>query len=200
MTLLGPKQKQKITQGVVGAAYIVWVGQWFWVCLLYMDRLLETPVGKFIKPEPSSSVSTRPHLSSAHRVALPPELLWIVAFIGAAALIGLGMYVVFKSYVPEVQRIAHKTIQKTAAVSTDYAVRHHIIPKRKERVISVRIAFWLRMTMSLLPVVAVFAVQGNTPAVPREIAKAGMLLLTIVALVFVLLHKILQSRWRVQDK
>lgn len=191
--------KQKIITGLGGAAYLLWATQWLWVCLLYMERFFQSPVGKLIKPDVVPAEPVVPPPASAGGFDLPEPLLVTIAVIGGMGLIIAAVYVVFRTYIPDVQRVARTAIQKTAAASTERAIRHHVVPAKKRGAITARVAFWLKVVMTLAPVGIVFTVQGSTSFIARETAQAGALLFALPALVLVLSQYALMSRWRLRE-
>jgi hypothetical protein len=182
-----------------GAAYLTWVLQWLWVCLLYMEQFFQTPVGKLIKPDAAPAQSIAPSTPFTGGFELPMPVLVALAVIGGVALITAAMYAIFKAYIPDVQRVARTAIQKTATVSTKQAIKHHVVPPKKQRTVTARVAFWLKIAVSLLPLAVVFAAQASTPFISREVAKAGALILAILAFFFVLLQHGLMRHWRINE-
>lgn len=191
--------RRKLIAALGSATYLLWLFSWLWVCLLYIDRFFQTPLGKVIMPDSSpTDTAVTPDFATSG-VTLPMPMLALVAIIGGGLLIAATVYIIAKVYVPTVEKVAHTAVRKTAIVVTERAVKQHVIPAKKRRIFTARVTFLIKMTMSLLPVVIVFALSVSTPLVPREIAKAGALILAACAVLAVIAQTFFIHHWRLYE-
>jgi hypothetical protein len=200
MRVASTSTKRKIVAGLGGATYLLWALGWLWICLLYIELFFKTPIGKIIKPDTLPAESTDPYVSSPGGFVLPDSVLIPIAIVGGTAIVVGVLYTIFKVYIPDVQRVAESTVQKTADATTKRITANHNLPAKKRAILTERITFWLKVMLSLLPVVVVYAVHGSTSMMPRELAQAGALVLAMAALLFVLLQHLLIHYWQLYDK
>jgi len=180
--------KQKFATGIGKTAYVIWIIQWLWVCLLYVEQFFKTPLGKVIKPDVHPSDVVQNYDNPGNAFVLPHMLLIIIAVIGGAVLVVGVVYVIIKVYIPDVQRVAEETVQKTADATTDKIIASHIIPAKNRKVVNARIVFWLKVIASLTPVLVVFIVPGISQKVPSEVARMVATVLASVSFIFVILQ------------
>ena len=193
--------KQTVIHGLGGTLYVVWVLEWLWLVMLYVERLFETKIAEVVFPVNPGPIETAP---SGPAPSLPLDGPMSPVFIGlallvAAAIIVAAVYVIARVYVPDVHRVAQQTVQKTAEVSVERAVKHHVVPAKERRKLTIRVAFWLKVAICLIPVAIVFTVPGTTSFMPREAAQAGTLFFAVVAFVLTVIQYLLMRRWRIHE-
>lgn len=190
--------KQQIVKHLGGATYIFWVFQLLWMCTLYIQTIFQSPIGKLVKPDAVIiEVPEQTQAVTSSGFSLPEPLILLIALVGGAALIAAAIYAIFRSYIPEVQRAARTSIQKVAEVGAEQVVRHHIAPKKKRPILTVRLLFWIKLFLSLLPVPIVYGLQNSTMYMPRELAEIATVLLAFAATILVLLQHFFMERWRI---
>lgn len=193
--------KRRIIKSLAGLTYIFWVLQLLWICMLYLQTFFQSPMGKLIKPDTVVvEIPDQTQSMTSSGFSLPEPLLIAIVVVGGLALIFAAIYVVFRSYIPEVQRVARSSVQKVAEVSAEQAVRHHIAPKKKRALLTVRLQFWIKLLFSLLPVCVIYGLQDSTAYVPRLVAEIVTVLLALCALIPVILQYFLMERWKIYQE
>ena len=191
--------KRKLIAALGSATYLLWLFSWLWVCLLYIDRFFQTSLGKVIMPDSSPmDTAVAPEVVTGG-VTLPMPVLSLVAIIGGGLLVATTAYIITKVYIPTVEKAAQTTIQKTAVVITNQAIRHYVAPARKRQAVTIKVTFWAKIVSSLLPVIVVFAVSASTPLIPREIAKTGALVLALFAVLAVTAQTFFMHHWHLRE-
>lgn len=175
---------------------MLWAMQWLWVCVLYIEQFFASPIGKIIKPDTAPNEPVPLPEGTVSGFTLPEPVLVVIAVIGGIALVVGAIYVVGKTYIPNVERAAKTVVQKAATLTVDRAVKHHIVPEKKRRMAAVRTIFWLKICISALPTLVVFVFQESSTYIPYDVAKAGILIATLLAIGGVCLQHVFIHRWR----
>ncbi len=193
--------KQRIIGIIGGALYVVWALEWLWLLMLYFERLSETKLAETIFPIAPVPVETAPSVPAP---SIPLDSPFSPVFIGIALLVALAIilaagYVIARIYVPSVNHVAREAVQKTAEASVERAIKHHVVPAKERRRLTVQVTFWIKVMVCLIPVVVVFLVPGTTSFMSREAAQAGTLFFAVIAFVLTLIQHGLMRHWRIRE-
>lgn len=156
--------------GVLGYAGVIL--EWIWLAAIFLPLLLHSEAIKWTIPEKTAHETMQyPGLS------LPPTWLFAISAVVTIAMIALTIYIILKvpsSALKTTSKAAHHTADQLVPVVT----HHKKISKKKERLISARIFFYLKLVATSLPVLLCFFVL-LTPKL--DISFSLILLVTATA-------------------
>lgn len=170
------------------AGYLAWVVQLLLLVLLYFQGLKESSIGRMVFPTYVPGPTNASELTDTQSVSLSPSVL--LAVITVLAVLGMVIciiYVTVRYYVPTVNKTADKVVETTAkqALKQVERVRHKQLSPVKRKIFTRRIAFWTKISVSLVPFVITLLVMGS-PLIPRDYAvmtMAGISLWAVVCFV-----------------
>ena len=175
------------------AGYLVWVGQLLWLVLLYAESFFETSLGKIVKPDYVLRPDTLPQTvnTSSPSISIAP---WLIVLAGIALIVFIA-YIVLKSYIPAVRDTSEKVVQKTAeqVVRKVEATHKKHVTKAEHRRLTYRTVFWIKMIISLLPLLLVLCLKDVSPFVPYAAAVIVGAIFSLMAIGFFLLGRLFDS-------
>lgn len=175
--------------GLIG--YMIWAWQWLWVAFLYVRGFFESRVGKWFFPAGQADMPSAPQTG-------PIEFSPIVLKAGVALVVMLLVVFVAMAarlYTRGVEKTAATVVRQSAAKITPVVVRHrhHRVTKAEARQINEQVLRWVKIVLSLLPLLVVAAAPGSDPLVPRGAALLIAAFLALLSVCIFLLHALLSA-------
>lgn len=180
------------------AGYVAWVLQFLVLIALYFERFHASSVGKVIFPAPDDAVTNAPDPVTGYAISLPSSGLFTALMLAiGVAFICLVIYVIVMRYIPTVNRNASKAVHVTAeqTIKQVERVSHKKFPTRKRRMLTVRVIWWLKLGISIMPLIVVLFVVG-TPLIAKEVAVMIVGALSLWANVCFTVQAVLVHAWR----
>jgi len=167
-----------------GAGYLLILVEWFVVGLLYLPALLESKSMQQLFP---SSNEVKPTPVETSNAVEPSLLLTVSVAIFGILFIAFVVYIVVRKYVPAVVKTSAKIVDKTTVEVVHVRQKQQPrLTKKKTKLLTERISFWLKIALALLPaVVYLLADQdsGQLLAALAQFALSFSALLAVVAFV-----------------
>ncbi|MGB4966958.1 MAG: hypothetical protein WBO35_02035 [Candidatus Saccharimonadales bacterium] len=163
-----------------GLGYLLVLGEWLVLGLLYVPDLLESewarsffPASNQVKPTP---VETTNAVESTWFMQLA------ATFLGLLFLLLIG-YIIFRKYVPAVVRTGEKAIEKTAqeAVRVREKRKPHLT-KKKRALLTSRTRFWLEVVAAVLPLALFMTLVRDEDTLLTTLAQLCLACLSLLAL------------------
>ncbi len=181
-----------------GAGYLTWVLQLLMLVALYFQQLQDSSMGKVVFPAPDESTINRHESTVESSFTLPTSGLFTVfaVFVGLA-FIGWAVYLVTMRYIPAVNKTANKVVHVAAeqTVAQTARISHKKLPVRKQRLITARVVWWLKLSISLLPMAIVLLVSASS-LVSKQVATLIMAILSLCAVLCFATQAALAKLWR----
>jgi len=190
---------RKVILNVIGGAgYLAWVLQLLLLVALYFERLYHSSVGKVIFPTSTDGTNLPPEPVSTPAITLPTSGPFMgLMFALGIALIGIVTYVVTMRYIPAVNKTATKVVHEAAEQTVKQVERtgHKKIPLRKRRLLTARLIWWIKVGISVAPLVIVLLV-GGTPLIPKQAAVTSVGALSLWAVLCFTTQIVLARLWQ----
>lgn len=181
-----------------GAGYLTWALQLLLLFAVYFQSVKETSIGKVVFPEINNVrvPINEPAVNTGITMPTSGPFTVIFAVVGIIFVL-FAIYLVVMRYIPAVNKTAEKVVVEVAKKAVQQTERHNKkkIPVRKRRILSARISWWLKITISLVPLVFVLLIEGS-PLIPKQIALLIMSTLSLWAILCFAAHAMLAMHFR----
>lgn len=181
-----------------GAGYLAWVVQLLVLVALYFQSFKDSSVGQVVFPVPSNDTPP-PKPAMLPDVTLPTSgPFLIVMVVLGLVFVAFAAYLVFVRYIPAVNKTAITVVHKVAEQAVVQTERHSKtkLPVRKRRILSARIVWWLKVGISLLPLIVVLLIAGS-PLISKQSAVFIMAVLSLWAILCFVTQATLARFWRI---
>lgn len=166
-----------------GTGYMAWVLQLLLLVALYFERFYHSGAGQTLFPTSDNGTNLPPESVTTPSITLPTSgFFTILMVVLGVALVGVVIYVVTMRYVPAINKTATKVVHEAAEQTVRQVERtgRKKLPVRKRRALTARVAWWIKLCVSIVPLGIVLLVVG-TPLVSKQVAVLSMGLLSLWA-------------------
>ncbi|MES2876511.1 MAG: hypothetical protein V4678_03520 [Patescibacteria group bacterium] len=173
------KTKTLLAKLLLGIGYFSLLLQWFWMLTIALPPLIRSGV--------LDSFVMTPATERAAQTGVPIEVSPLVAiFVGLVTLIILIITVIVIIKTPRVvvrtsERVVHRAVDAVVPVIT----HHHVLPQKKRRVLSRRVALAVRLLFTLVPVVVCLFLPSLDELTKQIIITIALWLGAVSTLAFV---------------
>lgn len=173
--------------------YLTVIAEFLVLVMLYFQAFVDIPVIRTVllpKPQEATSVT---HAATA--ASVPNELGWIVPLLAATAvpLIGYGIFRLVTKDVPEAKENAETAVEKVAVRALKKIEKDKKVNQKRERVLTARLIFWLKVGLAVLPLVVVLAFQNTTMSISKVAALFLVSGLSLSAVIWFTFERILSG-------
>lgn len=197
------KQKKKVHSSILkilgGTGYFTVFMEWFWLLALYLPGFFDSELGKTIFPKNVPIEEPRPVTIVAAQE--PSMLLLIGTILLAAVVIVAVFYVVFAKYIPAAAKVTNKVVHVATERVVPVVAHKPVekIPVRKRKLLTQRVAFWVKLLSALTPLLVVFATRSKQQEIESQLLLLGVAILTALATISFVLQTHFSRRWKLTD-
>ncbi len=197
------KQKNKVHSSILkilgGTGYFTVFMEWFWLLALYLPGFFDSELGKTIFPKNVPIEEPRPVTTVAAQE--PSMILLIGTILLAAVIIGAVFYVVFAKYIPAAAKVTNKVVHVATERVVPVVAHKPVekIPVRKRKLLTQRVAFWVKLLSALTPLLVVFATRSKQQEIESQLLLLGVAILTALATISFVLQTHFSRRWKLTD-
>ena len=197
------KQKKKVHSSILkilgGTGYFTVFMEWFWLLALYLPGFFDSELGKTIFPKNVPIEEPRPVTIVAAQE--PSMLLLIGTILLAAVVIVAVFYVVFAKYIPAAAKVTNKVVHVATERVVPVVAHKPVekIPVRKRKLLTQRVAFWVKLLSALTPLLVVFATRSKQQEIESQLLLLGVATLTALATISFVLQTHFSRRWKLTD-
>ena len=197
------KQKNKVHSSILkilgGTGYFTVFMEWFWLLALYLPGFFDSELGKTIFPKNVPIEEPRPVTIVAAQE--PSMLLLIGTILLAAVVIVAVFYVVFAKYIPAAAKVTNKVVHVATERVVPVVAHKPVekIPVRKRKLLTQRVAFWVKLLSALTPLLVVFATRSKQQEIESQLLLLGVAILTALATISFVLQTHFSRRWKLTD-
>lgn len=180
---------------------MTWVLQLLLLAALYFQQFQGSSVGKVVFPQVDESVIAARESSVGPGMTLPTSgLFTFFAVLAGLAFVAWAVYLVTLRYIPAINKTANKVVQIAAEQSVVQTARitHKKLPVRKQRLLTARIVWWLKFTISLVPLVVVMIAPAS-PFISKQATTFIVAVLSLWAVLCFGAQTVLAKFWRLSD-
>jgi hypothetical protein len=166
--------------GVVG--YILLALEWVWVAALYLPLLMDNRIfQEYILPQDKS-------ISNDTVAMNEPSLLLTMAAVTVSLIVIVTTAIILVKLPLKFAKSSHKIIKQTAEAGIPIFTRHQKITKKKRKLLTARIALWLKVSLAIIPLFSLVGVYYIEPPIPLDVYMIVSLFLSFSVLIFFLLQ------------
>lgn len=197
------KQKKKVHSSILkilgGTGYFTVFMEWFWLLALYLPGFFDSELGKTIFPKNVPIEEPRPVTIVAAQE--PSMLLLIGTILLAAVVIVAVFYVVFAKYIPAAAKVTNKVVHVATERVVPVVAHKPVekIPVRKRKLLTQRVAFWVKLLSALTPLLVVFVTRSKQQEIESQLLLLGVAILTALATISFVLQTHFSRRWKLTD-
>lgn len=173
--------------------YITVIAEFLLLVLLYFQAFVDIPIIKTVLlPKPSEAPTVTQSTTATN---MPSEPTWIVPLFAAAALllIGYGIFHLVTKDAPEAKERAEAAVEKVAVQALKKIEKDRKVSYRRERILTARLIFWLKVGLAVLPLVVVLAFQNTTMSISKVAALFLVSGLSLSAVIWFTFERILSG-------
>lgn len=197
------KQKNKVHSSILkilgGTGYFTVFMEWFWLLALYLPGFFDSELGKTIFPKNVPIEEPRPVTTVAAQE--PSMLLLIGTILLASVVIVAVFYVVFAKYIPAAAKVTNKVVHVATERVVPVVAHKPVekIPARKRKLLTERVAFWVKLLSALTPLLVVFATRSKQQEIESQLLLLGVATLTALATISFVLQTHFSRRWKLTN-
>ncbi len=141
--------------------YIACLLQWFWVVMILLPPLVESPFFKLLTPgSDGSTVSEQVIETAPSQTGTAPVVVTVVAFVIGAAIIVGALYIIFVKLPRSVAKTGEAVTHKAATAISPVIVRHTHLPAKQRRQVPAMIIVVMKLLLIFLPLCLLLLAQN----------------------------------------
>ncbi len=199
MAVRRTKFHQLTLRALGGVGYFTLFMEWFWLVALYLPAMFESELGKTIFP--AGEVPEPQPVPSPTASVEPSALLVVLTVVLAVCLLAAVTYIIFMKYIPAAAKVSNKAVH-IAAEKTVPLVAHrqaHKISAKKQRLLTARMVFWLKIIFTTVPPLWVYGVRHTEDTIAGQLIVLGFACMAALALGSFMLQAVAMKRWRMKE-